>query len=183
MPAADCTCISQRRRKQQILGSFLLCKRPLRSWGKIQFCQRGHTVQEPLSQPLAHVLPQPCPPGELVLRTSPALPPVDTSGFEKRPCKSELKGQDGGTLEAAGNEYICWNTWQKGLEMSEEWVIRYTELVSSPQLPDWWGLLGDQALNSVVYIPTNRNYFQISFCFILSIPTSPLLMQTIESWL
>lgn len=49
---------------------------------------------------------------------------------------------------------------------------------ASPQSPAHrlMGTIGRSSyVNSVVYIPTNRNYFQISFCFILSIAYFPFI--------
>lgn len=90
--------ISQRRRKQIVLGSFLLCWRPSRSWGKATVLLKGtyHSASQ-------YVLLQPFPSGERRAQSLPQLwPPADASGLEKKSCKSELKGRDGATQARPG---------------------------------------------------------------------------------
>lgn len=175
MPAADCTCISQRKRKQLIPESFLLCRRPLRSQGKTQFCQRGHTVLEPPSQPMAHVHQE-----NLCSESAQLWPLRMPLALRKGPVnqswRDRIEKLRPGPDSRGSRKWIhllehmakgTWNVWR----VSHQVHGAGQQSPAHRLMGDYWEI----KLYGMVYIPANRNYFQISFCFILSIACFPFI--------
>ena len=135
--------IYQRKRKQRVPRSLLLCRRPLRSWGEATVLLKGtHCAGVPLP-----AFPRCC--YSLSAGPTPVLATCGCLWLWEKACKSELKGWDGETQARPGfkrqqemNTFI--GTHGKGdlncLEGSHQVCWDW----SSPWLTGLRGQLGDQ---------------------------------------